>query len=287
MYTPDDTFILRGADGEEIPGDLYLPAHEGHAPVVILVHGFKGFKHWGFFPFLGRTLADAGFAAASISLSHCGLTGSTDVFNRLDLFERDTWGKRLHDLQQAVTASALGLLTNKRDLDGSRLALVGHSAGGGLCVLEAAKDRRVKALVTLAGISRPNRWSPDEYEPHLRASGAMTILNGRTGQEMRVGTQFFEEIAAHPQAFDILAAARSLTQPWLLVHGVDDESVPFDEARELLEAAGGNAVGGENARLLSIDNTGHAFGAQHPLKRRPPELVQISEAIIAHLRRVL
>ncbi len=285
MIAPDDTFELRGSDGESIAGDLYLPAHQGRAPVVVMVHGFKGFKHWGFFPLFGRMLADAGFAAAAINLSHCGLTGPTDVFNRLDLFERDTWGKRLHDLQQVVTAAALGLLTTKRDLDGGRLALLGHSAGGGLCVLQTAKDPRVRALVTLAAIARPCRWSPEEYQPHLKANGAMTVLNGRTNQEMRVGQAFFDEIARHPQAFDILAAARSHTRPWLLVHGVDDESVPFVEARDLLEAANGNAIGGENAKLFSIDNTGHAFGAEHPLRRRPSELLQICEAVVAHLRR--
>ncbi len=287
MYTPDDTFILRGSDGEEIPGDLYLPVHEGRAPVVLLVHGFKGFKHWGFFPLIGRMLADAGFAAACISLSHCGVVGTGDSFNRLDLFERDTWGKRLFDMQQAVSAAALGLLTSKRDLDGSRLAVLGHSAGGGLCVLQAARDSRIKALVTIAGIARANRWAPEEYSPHLKANGYMTVMNARTGQEMHVGAQFFEEIAANPAAFDILAAARTLTQPWLLIHGVDDESVPYDEAGELLEAANENSVSGENAKLLSIDNTGHAFGASHPLKRRPPELMQACEAIIAQLRRVL
>ena len=34
-------------------------------PVAVLVHGFKGFMDWGFFPHLSRRLAAAGFVAAS------------------------------------------------------------------------------------------------------------------------------------------------------------------------------------------------------------------------------
>ena len=66
--TPDDTFLLRGSDGEEIAGDLYLPQAE-LSPLVIVVHGFKGFKHWGFFPTLGRFLADSGRVSTILTLS--------------------------------------------------------------------------------------------------------------------------------------------------------------------------------------------------------------------------
>lgn len=283
---PDDTFLLRGSDGEEIAGDLYLPRAD-LAPLVIVVHGFKGFKHWGFFPSLGRFLADNGLAAACVNLSHCGITCDTDVFNRLDLFERDTWGKRLNDLHQVVEAASRGLLTDKAELDRSRLGLLGHSAGGGLCILHAARDPRIKALVTLAAICRANRFPPDEVERHLNAYGHMKIENARTKQEMRVGRGFFDEIAANEEAFDIRRAASRVTQPWLLIHGVNDESVEFEEALQLLEAVNTNAINGQNAKLLSIENADHVLGTQHPFRKRTAEFVQALDVTGDFLKRHL
>lgn len=283
---PDDTFLLRGADGEEIAGDLWLPQGE-LPPLVIVVHGFKGFKHWGFFPAIGRALADNGFAAACVSLSHCGVRGDTDVFNRLDLFERDTWGKRLHDLAQVLEAASRGLLTDKAELDRSRLGLFGHSAGGALCVFQAARDPRIKALATLAAISKANRFPQDEVARHLEAYGHMKVENARTGQEMRVGRAFFEELAANREGFDVLRAASRVSQPWLLIHGVDDTSVPFDEALQLLEAANRNALNGSNAKLLSLENTDHTLGTAHPFRRRTAEFVQAVDATVDFFRRAL
>ncbi|MBV6515250.1 MAG: hypothetical protein HPKKFMNG_00886 [Planctomycetes bacterium] len=277
---PDDTFLLRGADGEEIAGDLYLPAGEGSPPLVLILHGFKGFKHWGFFPTLARGFADNGIAAAAVSLSHCGVHGDTDLFNRLDLFERDTWGKRLFDLRQVVEAAARGLLTDKCELDRARMGLFGHSMGGGLSVLYAARDPRIRALVTLAAISTPNRFPPAEVEANLKAYGHMKLTNARTGQEMRVGRPFFEEVSSNPEAFDIHRAASRLEVPWLLIHGVDDQSVAFEESLALLEAANSNGLRGANTRLLSIENTDHVLGTQHPFRRRTAEFVQAVDAAL-------
>ena len=284
VLVPDDTFLLRGAEGEELAGDLYLPEAQ-LPPLVIVVHGFKGFKHWGFFPVIGRCLADNGIAAACISLSHCGIQGGTDVFNRLDLFERDTWGKRLSDLQQVVEAASRGLLTDKLELDRSRLALFGHSAGGALCVLHAARDPRIKALVTLAPICQANRFPPDEVARHLQAYGHMKIENSRTKQEMRVGRAFFDEISANPEAFDIRRAASRVNQPWLLIHGINDESVEFEESLRLLEAVNANALNGQNAKLLSFENADHVLGTQHPFRRRTAEFVQALDVSVEFLKR--
>ena len=42
----------------------------------------------------------------------------------------------------------------------SSIGVVGHSRGGGIAVLQAASDPRVRALVTWAAISSVERWSP-------------------------------------------------------------------------------------------------------------------------------
>lgn len=278
--SPDDSFTLTGADGAKITGDLYLP-DAAQPPLVIVIPGFKGFKNWGCFPWLGRKLAKGGLAAAVINLSHNGVGDDWQTFERLDLFERDTWSRRVFDMQQVLAAAFNGLLTGKGKPNPARLGLLGHSMGGGLALLMAAKDARVRSLVTWAGVNRANRLDEADVQRTLRALGHVPIENARTGQVMRIGREFFDELKQHPEAFDIRAAASAVTIPWLLVHGSADETVPLEEAHDLLDCAG------DNAKLLTIEDTGHTFGAAHPFKSATPELEQAADAALSHFLRSL
>jgi dipeptidyl aminopeptidase/acylaminoacyl peptidase len=275
--SPDDTFKLKGADGARIAGDIYLPENDS-PPLVIVIHGFKGFKNWGCFPWIGRTLADNGLAAACINLSHNGVSEDYETFERLDLFEKDTWGKRIYDVMQVLDAAQHGLLTDRMQPNPARLGIMGHSMGGGLALLTAAKDERVRSVVTLAGVAHPNRIPQDAVETCLRDLGHVPIENGRTHQIMPIGREFFDELKQHPDAFDIKAAAHKLEVPWLAIHGSGDETVPLEEAHELMEDAG------ENARLLVIEDAGHTFGAGHPFKGSTAHLEQAADAAIAHFK---
>jgi pimeloyl-ACP methyl ester carboxylesterase len=280
-----DHFTLTGADGAPIRGDLYLP-DAGAPPLIVVVHGFKGFKDWGFFPWLGRRLAEGGLAAACINLSHCGIGDNPETFERLDLFERDTWGKRLFDIRQVLDAAHHGLLASIAEPNPARIGLLGHSMGGAAALLTAAKDARVRSLATLACVARANRIPDGIARQQLDALGHVEIMNARTDQVMRIGREFFEEVWAHPEAFDVLAAARILGVPWLLVHGGDDETVPLDEAHELLDAAshGPNA---EQVRMLTLDGTGHTLDCGHPFQGPSVHLERAADAVVAHFLRTL
>ena len=277
---PDDSFTLKGADGAPITGDVYLPDADS-PPLVIVIHGFKGFKDWGCFPWIGRTLADNGLAAAVINLSHNGVGANPETFERLDLFERDTWARRKFDVQQVIEAAQHGLLTGKSQPNPARLGIMGHSMGGGLALLMAAKDARVGSIVTLAGVSQPNRIPMELAAPALKALGHVPIENARTRQIMPVGQEFFDDLRQHADAYDILAAAAKITTPWLLIHGSGDETVPLEEAHDLLERAG------DNAKLLTIQDAGHTFGAGHPFMGTTTELEQAINAGAAHFKRTL
>lgn len=284
---PDDRFVIPGAAGLPVRGDLYLPPGMAAPPLVVLLHGFKGFKDWGFFPWLGRALADAGLCCAAVNFSHCGIQSGTDHFDRLDLFEQDTWSKRLADVAAVLNTAQAGGLTNKASPNPARLGLLGHSMGGGVALLTAVRDGRVRSLATLAGVSSARRFDGPEVRQHLAAFGHVKVTNSRTGQEMRVGQTYFDELDSNPAAFDILAAASRVSLPWLLVHGANDESVPLEEAHALLEAANAGPVQGENVKLLTLEDTGHTFGARHPFLHASPQLEQAAAAVAAHILRTL
>jgi dienelactone hydrolase len=274
-----ETFTLTGAAGARIAGDIYLP-EATQPPLVVVIHGFKGFKDWGFFPWLGARFATEGLAAAIFNLSHNGIGANFNTFERLDLFERDTWSKRVHDMQQVLNAARHGLLTDSSQPNPARMGLMGHSMGGGLALITAARDAAIGSVVTLAGVNRANRLPMDAVRHALKSLGHVPIENARTGQIMRIGREFFDELDQHGEAFDIQAAAARVRCPWLLIHGAADETVPLEEAHDLLAR-------NESAKLLTIEDAGHTFGSAHPFTGPTPELEQATDAAIAHFKATL
>jgi uncharacterized protein len=240
---------------------------------VLLLHGFKGFKDWGMFPPLSQRLAQAGFTVVSPNLSGSGVDDAGD-FSLPERFGHNTFSAELEDVRRVTDALMTGRLGVPIP---SSLGLVGHSRGGGIAVLYAARDSRVRTLVTWAAISSVERW-PTPQRTSWRAAGRTDIQNARTGQVLPLYTDVLDDIEQNASGLDIAAAADRLAVPWLIVHGTEDESVRFAEA-ETLKAASLRP----DTRLLPIEAAGHTFGAVHPWRSPTPELDTVFDATLAWL----
>src|SRR5712672_2386533 len=93
-------FTILSDEGLPISGDLDAPP-EAKA-LVVIVHGFKGFKDWGFFPWLAETLCNHRFAVCRFNMSRSGIDENPETFDRLDLFADDTYSGQIADLQKVV-----------------------------------------------------------------------------------------------------------------------------------------------------------------------------------------
>jgi pimeloyl-ACP methyl ester carboxylesterase len=238
-----------------------------------VLHGFKGFKDWGMFPPLSQRLAEAGFIVVSPNLSGSGVDDKGD-FSLPERFGHNTFSAELEDVRRVIDALRAGQLGVPTP---PTLGLVGHSRGGGVAILQAARDPRVRALVTWAAISSVERWAAPQRST-WRAAGRITIRNARTGQELPLYTDVLDDIEQNAPALDIEGAGRRLQIPWLVIHGTEDESVAFAEA-ERLKAASARP----DTRLLPIEGGGHTFGAVHPWRATTPELAIVFDATLAWL----
>lgn len=247
-----------GSDGRRVRADVHGPAG---APTVIVAHGFKGFRAWGFFPWLCERLAAEGLRAVRLDYSHNGVQDRD--FDRLDLFLLDTPERHQEDLHAlaAVLPGPLGLL--------------GHSRGGTDALLFAAAEPRVQAVVTLAAVAS-TRAEPPDLEERLRTLGYYPYVNARTGQTMPVARSAFES----GRRLDLERAARTLACPVLLVHGAADESVPVADGQRLWEWI-------PRAERLVLSGTGHTFGAGHPFAGPTHGLARAGAAAADFLRRHL
>lgn len=265
-------FEIRPAVGEPpIRGDVRVLHGTEPRSAVVVCHGFKGFREWGFFPALARALAVRGHAAVTFDFSHNGVGADGVDFSALDLFARNTHSRNVDDIHAVIDA-----LMRRRLLPRAprRLGLFGHSRGGGEAVLAAAEEPRVDALVTWAAIADiPGRWTEEQVE-RWRAGKTVKIANARTGQQMPIGPAYWEDVQANADRLDITAAAGELDMPWLIVHGEEDSSVSADDARRLFDAAG------EGAELLLVEEADHTFGAVHPYAGAPPALQTAADATL-------
>ena len=246
-------------------GDLRSGEGTDPLPVVVVCHGFKGFKNWGFFPYLGEQLAAAGMLAVGFNFTGSGIGADLETFTALDRFAADTTTQQLDDLGTVLHALEQGEIGGGR-ADLRRIAVLGHSRGGAIAILGARADRRLRAVVTWAGVSTLLRW-PEAEARAWRARGYTEVLNTRTGQTLRMNATYLDDLAANGERYDVTRAVSELEVPLLVVHGGADTSVPAREARALHAAARPG-----RAELLLLPDAGHTFGAEHPWGGTNPAL---------------
>ena len=247
--------VISGSNDRPIPLDLHLPEQE-KAPLVIMVHGFKGFKDWGHFPLVGGAFANAGFAFLRFNFSHNGTTPDhPSEFVDLEAFAENNLIKELDDVQTILNELHEGNVFTEASLDLDNVFIIGHSRGGGIALISAAEDDRIKGLATWAAVNHYDRdgFPLDVWEKH----GKILIPNARTGQDMPMNWQFVEVMKANMDRLSIKNQSEKVNVPTLVVHGTKDPTVPYSEAQEM-------AKWNNRFELLTISDADHSFGGKHP-----------------------
>lgn len=268
------SWTIDGAAGQPIFGDTHLPDAGPPKGVVVVCHGFKGYKDYGFLPALAQAAADWGFIAHRFNFSHSGMTNRLETFERPDLFAKDTWGKQIHDLMTVAGADAGGRLPGNEAHHGALPVFwLGHSRGGVTVLLTAGRvfaglaggyaGPRPSGLITLAAPSGA-QWLDESQRRVLRRQGYLESPSARTGQALRIGTEWLEEMEGDAAAFDVHSAIRKTSCPILIVHGEQDATVPVEAAYELVQAAG------SKAQMRVIAGASHTFNAVNPMPPGSP-----------------
>lgn len=282
--TRSEPFTLDVPGGRTLAGVLQLPAATaGPFSPVVIVHGFKGFMDWGFFPHLAELLASRGFAAVRFNFTGAGVRPGEDRVSDPEAFRADTYSREVEELEAVV--GALGGAVGGDRIARGPAGLVGHSRGGAVALLAAAGENlrdRIGALVTWAAIGDVDRFTAEQKEA-WRRDGELEVINARTGQRLAIGLDLLRDVEENRDALDLLAAAGRRTAPWLIVHGEADETVPVAEARRLHAAAAPPA----ELLVLTGPGAGHTLGAVHPFAGPTPELIQAMNATQRWLRRHL
>jgi len=271
------SFTIKGAEGKPILIDLSFKPGQEENPFVIFVHGFKGFKDWGAYDLVAEYFVKQGFRFLKFNFSHNGTTPENPTeFADLGAFGDNTFSKEFFDLNQVITFTKSGNEFQAPDV----INLIGHSRGGGTCIIQTAKDQRINKLVTWAAIADFRSLWKKEDEIEWQKKGVIFNFNTRTKQYTPLKIDLLHDLEKHSKSYDILQAAGRINKPWLIIHGDQDENVLPAEAIRLKESC-------PNAELFIVPYANHVFGASHPFTKEelPLELQLTCEKSVEFLRK--
>lgn len=221
-------------------GGLLLAAHvarpagrsSGPLPAVVLCHGYPSVVETAAtaaysLPELADRLAgEMGWLALSLALRGCG--GSEGQFSLAG------W---LDDILAAVEH-----LEQEEEPLGVWVA--GFGTGGALAICAGARDPRIRGIAALGAPADFDDWAghPRRLLEHSREVGLIT------------DPEYPDSLDAWAREYRAIRAIACVQdyapRPLLVVHGIDDESVPSFDARVLADSHG-------SAELRLINGAGH------------------------------
>lgn len=251
-----ETHLVPSLDAYSIPVDLYLPDAAPPERVVVMCHGFKGHRRWGFIPHLAASLVDAGIAALAMDFSlnghhAAGSADATDAFPAPDAFRANTIAREHDDLARAIAWVRAG---GPGRFGAPVVGLWGHSRGGVAAILAALDDPAVPALVTWSTAAHPDFYS-DHQKARWREQGAYEFTDTATGTPLALDVAYLDDLERHAGVYALAERASALRAAHLIVHGEQDMVIPIDDAVRLYDTEGMAA----DKKLIRLA-TGHTFG---------------------------
>lgn len=258
-----DRFSIINSIDERVAGEVRYVNDGRKKPALVVLHGFKGFKDWGFFPHICTCFAERGAIVVSFNFALNGIREGSDIFDDLDKFARNTISQEIADVETVVRALRDGSLGRFSEFAASwngELYLLGHSRGGGVALISAGRMPEISKIATWAAVARFNRFT-DRQREAWKTMGVLEAVNARTKQTMRMNLTYLEDLESHGEDYIPAHAISRIVAPVLLVHGEQDLTVPVTEADTLAQGARG-----DNVQKHIIPATGHTFGAGHPFQ---------------------
>jgi fermentation-respiration switch protein FrsA (DUF1100 family) len=221
-------------EGLRLVGEVYIPEH-GPSPALCLCHGVPrgGVPDPGDrgYPFLAERFCRAGFVTLIFNFRGTGDSGGN--------FDILGWTRDLE--------AALDFLCDTREVDRSRICLMGFSGGAAVSVYVAAKDHRVSSLVVCA--------CPTEFRFAADAERAKSAIEHFRDIGIIREKDFPASVADWMDGFNEAKPMEQIEnispRPLLIVHGAQDDVVDPSSAWALYERAR------EPKEIVIIEGAGH------------------------------
>ena len=252
----NQNFVHYTSQNNKLNISVYGIENLAFAPCLIFVHGFKGFKDWGFGQYIGNYFAEKGFFVLSFNFSHNGVGDSLTEFTELDKFAQNTFSLEVEELGEIIDLYRSNFFGQTKN---EKIFLLGHSRGGAISLLTAFQRKEVTAVAVWSCVSTFDRYSNRQKE-EWRKKGFFEVFNTRTKQAMRLNVSLLDDLEKHKNdSLNIEKAVRELKRPLFIAHGDQDLAVPIKEAKLIYEWSDKRIT-----EFYKIEGTGHTFNCKHP-----------------------
>jgi len=238
-----------------------FPAQTEPKSLIVIVHGYKGFKDWGMFPYVAASLSRE-HEVITFNFSHGGIGEDLENFTELTKFARNTYQRELMDMEVL-----LSYISTHPKYGRLPLFLLGHSRGAGDSLIYALDHPGdISGVISWNGITDLDLFT-EEQKQHMKENGRAFVLNGRTGQQMPLDAIILEDLEQQKERYNILKRMESSTFPAILIQGSEDAAHLRKGSEQLISIR-------PDISWVQISGGDHTFGSVHPFTGTNPQLEQ-------------
>lgn len=264
-------YSLNTSKGDKLKITTYFSSKSNYDKVLIFIHGFKGFKDWGFFPYVANYFAEKGFYSITFNFSHNGIGENPLEFTEFDKFAENTFLLEIEELNELIDAIKNEFFDEVNS--NAKVGLCGHSRGGAISLLTAERRNDISSIALWASISKIDRYSKRQKE-EWRKKGFFEVMNMRTKQVFKLNVSLLDEIEKYADdKLNIEKAVKNLSIPLFIAHGDQDLAVQIEEAEELY-----NWSNKSKTEFLKLIATGHTFDVNHPFENSNPKFERLLQS---------
>ncbi len=245
---------IRRSDGDLINFDIRQGNSTDKMPLVIVSHGFKGFKEWGFLPYLSEQLALHGALVFTHDFSLNGIIDPVKRTYDIEKFSKNTLTRAFSDIEYLINYCK----DNCDNIWSGEVYLYGHSLGGGISIVAANKFPEVTKVVVWGSISTFDRYS-ERQKKIWRQRGVMEFNDQTTGEKFKIDICYLDDLEKHAEEYNIISGIKNIDKPLLILHGAVDVTVRPAEAERMYDVSNKKIT-----NLVVQEKTNHTFGVVHP-----------------------
>lgn len=226
-------------------------------PLIIILHGFKASKNWGFFPLLTKSIAKQVGIALIFDFSRNGKPDKNYYFRQANKFANNTITRQIEDLKVVIDKFKKYELISYERLNkiwDGRIFLLGHSLGAGIAFLYTYFYNNIDRISAWAPIGLLNRYS-ERQKQMWKDKGYLEFQINQTRQILRINVDYLMDIENNIEKYSISNAVKNLNIQLQIIYGKEDLTITKIEA-DLIK----KNINQQMASIHLIKNTGHTFG---------------------------